>query len=230
MSRGTLLGMKIGVFDSGIGGRNIADALELVFPDDEILYRNDHKNVPYGNKSIEDIRRLTLHAVDLLVQDGCSIIVIACNTATTNAIEVLRATYPHVFFVGLEPMIKPAAKLSKTGVIGVCATPATLKSTSYGQLKEKWAASMHIIEPDCSLWATLIEAGRLNEVNVEAATAQLQAAGCDVIVLACTHYHWLKDRFIAAANKTVILEPTDAIAERILHLKKDYKAFTAATN
>jgi glutamate racemase len=229
-TRGTLLIMKIGVFDSGIGGKTIADALELVFPEDEIIYRNDHEHVPYGSRTAKEIEQLTLNAVMPLVETGCGIIVIACNTATTNAIEALRSTYPEVFFVGLEPMIKPAARLSKTKVISICATPATLQSAGYERLKETWAHGMHVIEPDCSAWATLIEHGRAEEIPVKEVVEQLTAAQCDVIVLACTHYHWLKNRFAAAASGITILEPTDAIAERVAHLKQDYNAFTAAIN
>lgn len=231
MTRDTLLIMKIGVFDSGIGGRIVADALQKMFPGDEIIYRNDHANVPYGSKTPSEIRRLTLAAVKPLVEGGCAIIVIACNTATTNAIEELRSHYPSVFFVGLEPMIKPAASLTKTRAIGVYATPATIKSSGYLSLKEKWAHNISVIEPDCSSWATLIENNRGDEINVDAVVKELAAAGCDVIVLACTHYHWLKNRFLEATGSVItILEPTDAIAERVSHLKQDYKAFTAVTN
>ncbi len=222
--------MKIGVFDSGIGGKSIADALQTAFPDDEIACVNDHENVPYGSKADDEIKQLALIAIAPLVESGCRIIVIACNTATTNAIEFLRTTYSDVFFVGLEPMIKPAAMLTKTNTIAVCATPATLKSTGYRKLKETWAPDKTVVEPDCNTWATLIENGEMDKINVESVVNELAALNCDVIVLACTHYHWLKDRFVATNKNMIILEPTDAIAERVAHLKEDYSAFTAATN
>ena len=223
--------MKIGVFDSGVGGKNIVNALVTFFPDDEVIYANDQKNVPYGSKQPDEIQKLTLAAVFSLVSQGCQIIVIACNTATTNAIEVLRKAHPTVLFVGLEPMIKPAAQLTKTGTIAVCATPATLRSPSYLTLKHTWANEINVIEPDCSTWARLIEKNRASEVDVEALVQELATRQCDVIVLACTHYHWLKERFLRAAKKEMrILEPTDAIAERVAHLKEDYRLFTAATN
>jgi glutamate racemase len=222
--------MKIGVFDSGVGGRFVADALAAAFTDDEVMYVNDREHVPYGNKSPEEIRHLTRTAVIPLVDDGCSIIVIACNTASTNAISFLRETYPHIFFVGLEPMIKPATQLTKTGVVAVCATRATLASKSYGLLKRTWAADITVIEPDCHEWATLIEEERSNEIDIDSLVTDLVSKNCDVIVLGCTHYHWLKNRFHAANPSITILEPTDAIRQRIDYFKQDYRAFTATTN
>lgn len=222
--------MKIGVFDSGIGGKSVAEALEQAFPQDDIMYVNDHENVPYGTKSVGEIKRLSLIAIAPLVSADCKVIVIACNTASTNAIGFLRASHPDIFFVGLEPMIKPAALFSKTKKIAVCATPATLASTSYKTLKDTWAKDVTVIEPNCSSWATLIEAGHSDQIDVTNLTTQLITAGCDSIVLGCTHYHWLKDRFVQVDKNISILEPTDAIAERITHFKKDYSEFTAATN
>ncbi len=222
--------MKIGVFDSGIGGKSVAEALQHAFVDDEIIYMNDAKNVPYGNKEPAEIRHLTATVIDRLVKGGCSIIVIACNTATTNAIDFLRNVHPRVFFVGLEPMVKPAAALTRTGVFAVCATRATLASQPYTTLKQAWAKGRKIIEPDCSEWATQIERGDSDTIAVEVLVDELTAQKCDVIVLACTHYHWLKKRFEAANPDIIILEPTDAIMQRISHFKQDYKSFTAAIN
>lgn len=222
--------MKIGVFDSGVGGKSIADALKRAFPGDTVLYSHDSKNVPYGSKSSREIIRLTLAGIKPLVESGCDVIVIACNTASTNAIATLRTKYPTIFFVGLEPMIKPAAQSTHTKVIAVCATPATLTSQTYADLKKKWAHNVKVIEPDCSTWATLIENDESEKIDVEKTVAQLRRAECDTLVLACTHYHWIKDRFLEIAPEIVLLEPTDAIARRIKHFKEDYSSFTAATN
>jgi len=230
MDYATLLIMKIGVFDSGIGGKTIADALELAFLDDEIVYVNDRAHMPYGIKTPEEIKQLTLVAIHPLVVSGCKVIVIACNTASTNALEFLRTSYPKVFFVGLDPMIKPAAELTHTKVIGVCATSATLASPTYLRLKKAWCLGMQVVEPDCDSWATYIENEQADKVDVEAAVHSLIHLKCDVIVLACTHYHLLKPRFEVAAPNIIILEPTDAIGRRIAHFKQDYKLFTATIN
>lgn len=208
--------VKIGVFDSGIGGKAVAERLQFLFPTAEILFVNDHRHVPYGTKSPDDIRVLTDAAIQPLLAAQCDAIVIACNTATTNAIEYLRATYPDTHFVGLEPMVKPAAKLTQSHVIAVLATPMTLASDKYHALKQQWAADTTIIEPDCRDWATRIEEGNGDKIDVETTVASLLEQHVDVIVLGCTHYHWLKDRIQAAAGPDVtVLEPSDAIGARL---------------
>jgi glutamate racemase len=208
--------VKIGVFDSGIGGQAIANRLEELFPDTEVISVNDHNNVPYGSRSRTDIIKLTHHAIKPLIEAKCDAIVIACNTATTNAISDLRSTYPEIHFVGIEPMIKPAAKITVTGVIAVLATPSTLKSHRYKQLKEQWAPRATIIEPDCHDWATKIENGEAERIDIKGAIENVLRWKVDVIVLGCTHYHWIKDRIQAAAGPLVkVLEPSDAIALRL---------------
>lgn len=208
--------VKIGVFDSGIGGQTIAEKLTRLFPDVEIISVNDSENIPYGLKQRSEIVRLTLKAVAPLVEDGCDAIVIACNTATTNAIDELRSTYPNTHFVGIEPMVKPAAKMTRTGVIGVLATPGTLASTRYARLKHQWAGRVTVIEPDCSNWAALIEHGGADTIDVTSVIEELLRWEADVIVLGCTHYHWLHDKIQKIAGpKVKILEPSDAIGARL---------------
>jgi glutamate racemase len=113
-------------------------------------------------------------------------------------------------------MIKPAAQRSKTGVIAVLATPMTLKSHRYATLKHQWAAKLTVIEPDCSSWATLIEHDAAARIDVESVVKDIKRWDADVIVLGCTHYHWLKDRIKAAAGPGVqVLEPSDAIGARL---------------
>jgi glutamate racemase len=175
--------------------------------------------VPYGSRSTDEIIRLTDRAIQPLIDAECDAIVIACNTATTIAIEYLRETYPNNNFVGIEPMVKPASKQTISGIIAVLATPATLASDTYDDLKKTWAKDITIIEPDTSTWAEMIESGASEEVPIEDTVYQLIEAGVDVIVLACTHYHWLKERAeLAAAHHAVVLEPSDAIGNRIIGL------------
>lgn len=228
--RGTLTDMKIGVFDSGIGGKIVAITLQQAFPNDVIQYVNDSAHMPYGTKTSAEIQALTLQAIFPLIHTGCQVIVVACNTATTNAIQLLRQTYPAIFFVGLEPMVKPAAAQTKTGVIGVCATPATLTSDGYQHLKDFWTKDIRVIEPDCSNWAELIEHGQAVNITLESTIRRLRDQQCDVIVLACTHYHWLYDQIRHLAPTITILEPTDAITRRINTFKQDYRSFTASMN
>jgi glutamate racemase len=208
--------MKIGVFDSGIGGRAVADQLSRLIPEAEILSVNDHEHVPYGSRPPEEIISLTTAAIQPLLEANCDAIVIACNTATTIAIRHLRETYPHMKFVGIEPMIKPAAALTNTKRIAVFATPATLSSARYKELKETWAKDVTIDEPDCASWAGLIEDGKQDDVPLEETLEAALQKGADVIVLACTHYHWLKERADkVVGSRATILEPSDAISRRL---------------
>ena len=207
---------KIGVFDSGIGGQAVAKRIQQLFPDVEVLLASDSANMPYGNKRRAEIIRLTLAAVQPLVDAQCDAIVIACNTATTNAIDDLRAAHPSVHFVGIEPMVKPAARHTKTGAIAVLATPSTLASHTYHRLKQRWAPQITVIEPDCSTWADTIERGHADQVALHSVMDELRRWQVDTIVLGCTHYHWIKDRIQAAAGPHVqVLEPSDAIGARL---------------
>lgn len=208
--------VKIGVFDSGIGGQTVAAKIQQLFPAVEVLSVNDSKNIPYGLKRRAEIIRLTLAGIQPLLEAECDAIVIACNTATTNAIDDLRKTYPDTHFVGIEPMIKPAARMTKTGAIAVLATPGTLASNRYEQLKRRWAERVTVIEPDCGPWADMIEHGRADQIDIHGVMDELRRWQVDTIVLGCTHYHWIKDRIQAVAGRNVtVLEPSDAIGARL---------------
>ncbi len=208
--------MKLGVFDSGIGGKALAASLEVAFPEADIYVVGDHENVPYGSKTPEQIIALTDAAIQPLLKKRCDAIIIACNSATMAAIETLRSTYPQQAFIGLEPMVKPAAKQSRTGVIGVCATPVTLASKRYKWLVDTYAPTTKIIQPDCSNWARMIESGTIDKQQIERPVRECLAAGADVIVLGCTHYHWIKGMVEEiVGEKAIVLEPSEAIARRV---------------
>lgn len=211
--------MKIGVFDSGIGGEAVAEALRHLIPDAQVISINDHKHVPYGGRPRAEIMKLTSAAIQPLIDLRCDAIVIACNTATTNAIQLLRHDHPTVKFVGLEPMVKPAAALTKTKTIAVLATPATLASPRYAALKNEFARGITVLEPDCATWAEQIENGQADSIPLEQTIQPLIDADIDVIVLGCTHYHWLKDRIQALTGPDMtILEPSGAIKNRIVDI------------
>lgn len=210
--------MKIGVFDSGIGGEAVATTLRRDFPDAELITVSDHNHMPYGNKTPDEIIRLCISAITPLVAQ-CDVIVIACNTATAIALPSLRELYPSQKFVGIEPMLKPAASLTKSGVIAVCATPATLASNHYHALKERYAAHIRIVEPDCQKWAYMIEHSLPFEHEIVQTIDDSCNAGADVIVLGCTHYHWIKEVIEVATNgRAAVIEPSDAISERVRQL------------
>lgn len=211
--------MTIGVFDSGIGGEAIARSLAIEFPDADIRSVSDREHLPYGNRSVSEIQQLTTRAIQPLLAHSCDVIVIACNTATTAAIELLRKTYPEQLFIGLEPMVKPAVALSRSMTIAICATPATLASERYQEAKRQFASSVKVIEPDCSDWARLIEANQLNQSHIDEVVEECLQENVDVIVLGCTHYHWIKEEVTrAAAGRATILEPSEAIGRRVRQL------------
>lgn len=214
--------MKIGVFDSGIGGESVAERLRQLLPQAQVVTANDHLNVPYGRKSAEQVYQLTKQAIQPLFEAGCHVIVLACNTATAAAISRLRQDYPAMPFIGLEPMVKPAAMLTSTKVIVVCATLSTLASERYQTLKQNWAAGINIIEPDCADWAEKIEQGMAEDIDLSSIKRLTEQSNADVIVLACTHYHWIKSRIQQVVGaKVTVMEPSDAIAaqtQRILQI------------
>lgn len=208
--------MKIGIFDSGIGGKSVANTLQHDYPDAEVLYVDDRKNVPYGSRSFDEIVKLTDAAIQPLLEAQCDAIVLACNTATAAAIETLREKYPETPFIGLEPMVKPASNLTKTGVVAICATPFTLGSERYKGLKEKYAADITVLEPDCSDWAYLIENNLIDSQKIAKTVEEVCSANADVIVLACTHYHWIKQEILELARgRATVIDPSEAISRRV---------------
>ena len=206
--------MNLGVFDSGVGGEAVARALARYFPDADILTINDHEHVPYGNKTPEQVRRFTEAAIQPLL--GRDAIIIACNTATMFALPYLRETYPQQQFIGIEPMVKPAAQLTKSGIICVCAPPGTLASERYNDLKSTYATHCRVIEPDCSDWATMIQQRAVSEQSIRDTILPALDEGADVIVLGCTHYHWIKELIERIVDgRAVVIEPSEAVARRV---------------
>lgn len=209
---------KIGVFDSGIGGKSVADAIKKAFPDFEILFVNDPDNLPYGTKTPDQMEELVRPKIDYLVSHGCELIVIACNTVTTNIIERLRAQY-QVVFIGIEPMVKVASKITKSGVFTVCATGATLKSSRYKWLKSEYAKNIKVIEPDCSDWTRMIEDNLVDEAKIKNIIDDSCDRGSDVIVLGCTHYHWIEELITSiSGGRATVIQPEESIIRRIREL------------
>ncbi len=209
--------MKIGVFDSGKGGEFVADGLRKALVNDAFIVVNDQANVPYGNKSAQKIRQLTEQAIQPLLKT-CPIIVIACNTATVSAIDYLRAKYPKTKFVGLEPMIKPAAKLTRNQHISLLATKATNNSAKTKELITTWANDITVDNPDTDNWAELIEHDKLDQLDYNPIKQSVDN-GSDVLILGCTHYIILKQKLEQLFPNTTVIEPTKAIVDRIEQLK-----------
>lgn len=207
--------MKIGVFDSGVGGLAVVNAIQKELPGLEIIYKDDKKNVPYGTKPISEIHRLIKPIFQEFIEDGCQVIVIACNTVTTNLAPKLREEF-NIPIVGMEPMVKPAAQASKTRVIAVCATPRTLSSPRYQWLKDQYAKNVKVLEPDCSEWALMIENNRVEREKVAKTIKEVINDGADQIVLGCTHYHWIEKLIKQTANgQATVIQPEKPVIDQL---------------
>jgi len=215
--------MKIGVFDSGRGGEFIAEGLRKLLPEHEFIVVNDREHVPYGSREDSEIITLTTKAIQPLLEARCPIIVIACNTATMAAITSLRAQFPETKFVGIEPMLKPAAAISTTHHATVLATPLTLKSDRYQHLLREYASELIIDQPNATGWAAAVENGEADTISFDE-VAESVASGSDTLILACTHYITLKNRLQARFPDVNILEPTEAIARQVMRLALEVAA------
>ena len=185
----------IGVFDSGLGGLSVLAALVDVLPRADFAYYADTAHVPYGNKSEEQIQCRVLAIGEELASRGCGLLVVACNTATTAAVQALRAAHPGMAVVGVEPGIKPAAQETRSGRIAVLATEATASSQRLKHLIREHAGHVEVFVEPCPGWATHVEMLQLDDpalaADVRARVEPLLDRGVDRIVLGCTHYSFL---------------------------------------
>ena len=213
----------IGIFDSGLGGISVWQALYDALPFESLIYLGDGLRCPYGSRSEAEVRAFTEEAVERLLAEGCKMIVIACNTATAVAIKYLREKYPNVPFVGLEPAVKPAALTTKTGIIGVLATERSLQGDHFRRAEAKYGEEVRILK---AVGEGFVEAVEANEEQtpetadlVRKAVAPLVEAGADKIVLGCTHYPFLRDVIASVAGDGVeIIDSSEAVARRVATL------------
>ncbi len=184
----------IGFFDSGVGGTSVWSAVNNLLPNESTIYVADSANAPYGERSAETILALSIKNTDFLISKGCKLIVVACNTATTNAIAVLREKYT-IPFIGIEPAIKPAALQTLTGKVGLLATKGTLGSALFHKTVLENAGGVEIIEQEGTGLVALIEGGFADGEEVaellKSYLLPMQEKGIDRLVLGCTHYPYL---------------------------------------
>lgn len=182
----------IGVFDSGVGGLSVLREIRARMPGESLLYLADSGHVPYGEKSPEYIRERCRRIADFLLGQGAKALVVACNTATAAAVGELRERHPDLPVVGMEPAVKPAAAATRSGVVGVLATTGTLRSARFAALLDRFASNVRVVTQPCPGLVELIEAGQLDGAETRALlerfTAPLLEAGCDTLILGCTHY------------------------------------------
>ena len=208
----------IGLFDSGVGGTSIWKEIHQLLPYENTIYLADSLNAPYGNKSKEEIISLSIKNTELLLEKGCKIIVVACNTATTNAITVLRGRF-RVPFIGIEPAIKPAALQSKSKSIGILATKGTLNSELFSLATKEFTKDIMITEVIGEGLVPLIEKGALlsSEISslLEKFLKPMLENNIDHLVLGCSHYPYLIPQLAKLLpNNIKIIDSGEAVAKQ----------------
>ena len=217
---------SIGIFDSGAGGLSVYRELVKVLPRERYLYFSDNAHCPYGEKTAQYIQERGRTITEVLLGLGADIIVVACNTATAAAIATLRAEYPAVPFIGMEPAVKPAALGTRSGVIGVLATAGTLKGSKYLNTRGLYQDNVKIVEHVGQGFVELVEAGILDgpqaEATVRASLQPLLDAGADTIVLGCTHYPFLQPLIERLAGPEVkVIDPAPAVARQTVRILQE---------
>ena len=208
----------IGVFDSGVGGTTVWRELISLMPHEKTIYLADSKNAPYGVKTKDEIIALSEKNTEYLLNQNCKIIVVACNTATTNAIAHLRKKYD-VPFIGIEPAIKPAALHTQTNAVGILATKGTLSSELFDQTKEKFAQNVKVIEQVGTGLVELIESNRMNSPEMEELLKKylqpMIERHIDYLILGCTHYPYLIPQIQKILpEKVTIIDSGEAVARQ----------------
>jgi len=223
--------LKVGVFDSGLGGLTVVKAIMKELKGAEIYYLADSKNAPYGNKSPQEILDYSLKITAYFIKKyQINALVLACNTATAYAIESLRSLYPKLIIIGTEPGIKPAIEQTQTGKVGVLATPATLKGDKYQQLASSLATQKDVtlFEQACPGLVEQIEMGEVKSPEtkkmLEKWLAPMRENDVDTIVLGCTHYPLVCDMIEEVMQRRLNLIHTgEAIAYHLLNLAEKVK-------
>ncbi|RDK83009.1 glutamate racemase [Marinirhabdus gelatinilytica] len=208
----------IGIFDSGVGGTSIWKEIHQLLPNENTIYLADSANAPYGNRSEAEIVSLSIKNTEKLISLGCKIIVVACNTATTNAVDILRKNY-EVPIIGIEPAIKPAALQTQSKSIGILATKGTLSSALFHKTSEAFTKDISVIEIVGEGLVPLIEKGALESQELKELltnyTAPMLAANIDYLVLGCSHYPYLIPNLKKILPPTVtIIDSGEAVAKQ----------------
>jgi glutamate racemase len=211
---------RVGIFDSGVGGLSVWREIAARYPALETVYVADQAHIPYGPRGLEEIRDFSRGITRFLLDLGCSAVVLACNTASAASLAALRAEFPALPFVGMEPAVKPAAATSRSRVAGVLATPATFQGALFATTVERFAAGVRLVRQVCPGLVERIEAGELDGDGTEAllreCLAPSLAAGADTIVLACTHYPFARHAIERLAGDGVaVIDPAPAIARQV---------------
>lgn len=213
----------VGFFDSGVGGITVLQEVQRLLPTVSTVYFADTAHFPYGTKTEEEVSDFAVQATERLLEYSPQAIVIACNSASTAALDRLRSVFPDTPFIGVVPAIKPAAALSLKKKIAVLATARTLASSVYMKLKQEYAAGVTVLDQACSGWVEIVESGDISSPEADAAVRDviepLARQGVDAYVLGCTHYPFLRSQIQHfAGNGSSVLDSGTAVAKQLEHV------------
>jgi glutamate racemase len=213
----------IGIFDSGVGGLSVLREVRRLIPGADIIYVADQEHVPYGTRPMDQIRDFSHGITTFLIEKGARLIVVACNTASAAALQYLRQEFPLIHFVGMEPAVKPAAEMTRSGAVGVLATPATFQGKLFESVVERFAANIQIHQSTCPGLVQQIEAGELASPEtveiLRKALIPMVRAGVDAIVLGCTHYPFVIPSIQKIVGENVrVIDPSPAVAKQVNRL------------
>lgn len=223
----------IGFFDSGVGGSSIWQEVIQLLSNENSIYLADSINAPYGEKPVNEIIALSKKNTEHLIKMNCKLIVVACNTATTNAIDFLRTSY-NIPFIGIEPAIKPAALYSQTRSIGILATKGTLSSELFYKTSELYSSNINIIEVVGVGLVELIEEGKQDSIEMEMLLRELLKplldAKIDYLVLGCSHYPYLIPKLEEILPKSVkIIDSGEAVARQTKRILEKFEIFNTSS-
>lgn len=210
----------IGLFDSGVGGLSVRRELIARLPREDTIYFADQINVPYGHRGAARIRELSETITGWLLARRCKAVVVACNTASAAALHTLREHHPDVPIFGMEPAVKPAVSATRSGVVGIMATPATFDGQLFRETAMRWASAHRLVTQICEGLVEQVEAGRLEHPETDALLERslrpMLEAGADTLVLACTHYSFLTPAIRRLAGPGVeVIDPAPAVARHV---------------
>ncbi len=224
-NRQDAINSPVGVFDSGVGGLSVLRSIREQMPEEAILYFGDQGHVPYGPRSMGQIQSFSAGITRFLLEHGSKLIVVACNTASAAALTYLRENFPDVSFVGMEPAVKPAAETTKTGRVGVLATPATFQGALYASVVERFGAGVELFQHTCPGLVSQIEKGELNSsatrAILEDALHPMLEKNIDTVVLGCTHYPFvipLIQEVVGGTEHVRVIDPAPSVAKQAKRL------------
>jgi glutamate racemase len=209
----------VGIFDSGVGGISVLRAIREQLPEESIIYFGDQGHIPYGPRPMEQIRNFSEAITKFLLEQHAKIIVVACNTASAAALKYLREKFPDDQFVGMEPAVKPAAERTRTGKVGVLATPATFQGVLYASVVERFANGVELFQKTCPGLVQEIEQGNLDGEEtrriLEEALLPMLDNNIDTVVLGCTHYAFVIPLIQQILGDNVrVIDPAPAVAKQ----------------